>query len=157
MPTKELLKELQALPLWRKIAITQTRIMEWYFKFKGQVYVSFSGGKDSTVLLHIARRCFPDIEAIFCDTGLEYPEVRQFAKSFDNVRTIRPKLRFDEVIKEYGYPFIGKEVAERVYNARKCLAGGGGICNNNIRSPAVSYTQHRAHETKANLECRLML
>lgn len=125
MPTKEFLKELQAAPMWRKEQITQARIMEWYFKFKGQVYVSFSGGKDSTVLLHIARRIFPDIEAIFCDTGLEYPEVRQFAKSFDNVTTIRPKLRFDEVIKKYGYPFIGKEVAERVYNARKCIAGGG--------------------------------
>lgn len=49
MPTIELLKELQAAPFHRKVAITQTRIMEWYFKFKGQVYVSFSGGKDSTV------------------------------------------------------------------------------------------------------------
>lgn len=127
MPTLEELKELQTLPLWRKIAITQTRILEWYLKFKGQVYISFSGGKDSTVLLHIARRMYPDIEAIFCDTGLEYPEIRQFAKSFDNVTVMRPQMRFDEVIKQYGYPFIGKEVAERVYNARKCLSCGGGV------------------------------
>lgn len=126
MPTIEFLKELQAAPFHRKVSITQARIMEWYYKFKGQVYVSFSGGKDSTVLLHIARRIFPDIEAVFCDTGLEYPEVRQFAKSFDNVTILRPKMRFDEVIKTYGYPFIGKEVAERVYNSRLCIAGGGG-------------------------------
>lgn len=53
------LKALQALPLERKIFITQTRIIEWYQKFKGQVYVSFSGGKDSTVLLHIARQLYP--------------------------------------------------------------------------------------------------
>ena len=126
MPTIEFLKELQAAPFHRKVSITQARIMEWYYKFKGQVYVSFSGGKDSTVLLHIARRIFPDIEAVFCDTGLEYPEVRQFAKSFDNVTILRPKMRFDEVIKTYGSPFIGKEVAERVYHSRLCIAGGGG-------------------------------
>ena len=125
MPTKEDLRALQALPLWRKIAITQTRLTEWYLKFNGQVYISFSGGKDSTVLLHIARQMFPDIEAVFCDTGLEYPEVRKFAKSFDNVTVIRPKMRFDEVIKKYGYPFIGKEVAERVFNARRHICGGG--------------------------------
>lgn len=125
MPTKEELRALQALPLERKILITQTRLTEWYLKFNGQVYISFSGGKDSTVLLHIARQMFPDIEAVFCDTGLEYPEVRQFAKSFDNVTVIRPKMRFDEVIKKYGYPFIGKEVAERVFNARRHICGGG--------------------------------
>ena len=125
MPTKEELKALQSLPLERKILITQTRIIEWYQKFNGKVYVSFSGGKDSTVLLHIVRQMFPDTEAVFCDTGLEYTEVRQFAKSFDNVTVIRPKMRFDEVIKKYGYPFIGKEVAERVYNARRHIVGGG--------------------------------
>ena len=59
------LKELQSLDLIRKIMITQTRIMEWYQKFNGNVYVSFSGGKDSTVLLHIARQMFPDIPAVF--------------------------------------------------------------------------------------------
>lgn len=46
---KARLRELQSLPLDRKILITQTRIIEWYSRHKGQVYVSFSGGKDSTV------------------------------------------------------------------------------------------------------------
>ena len=79
------LKELQALPLWRKIQITQARIMEWYSFYEGQVYISFSGGKDSTVLLNLARRIYPNIEAVFVDTGLEYPEIREFIKTFDNV------------------------------------------------------------------------
>ena len=69
--TKERLRELQALPLERKIMITQARIIEWYNRHQGKVYVSFSGGKDSTVLLTIARQCFPGIEAVFVDTGLE--------------------------------------------------------------------------------------
>ena len=79
------LKELQALPLERKVLITQSRILEWYNHWNGQVYVSFSGGKDSTVLLHIVRNLFSDVEAVFVDTGLEYPELRAFVKTFNNV------------------------------------------------------------------------
>lgn len=87
--------------------------------YPGQVYVSFSGGKDSTVLLHIARQMYPDIEAVFVNTGLEYPEIQKFVKTFDNVTILRPKMRFDEVIKTYGYPLISKEVAGKIYFARK--------------------------------------
>lgn len=116
--TKEDLRELQALPLDLKILKTKNRIKEFYDFFGGQVYVSFSGGKDSTVLLHIARELYPDIEAVFVDTGLEYPEVRQHVKSFDNVIFLRPKMRFDEVIKTYGYPVISKDVSQTVYYAR---------------------------------------
>lgn len=116
--TKEDLRELQALPLDLKILKTKNRIKEFYNFFGGQVYVSFSGGKDSTVLLHIARELYPDIESVFVDTGLEYPEVRQHVKSFDNVVFLRPKMRFDEVIKTYGYPVISKDVSQTVYYAR---------------------------------------
>ena len=114
---KQRLKELQALPLERKIMITQARIIEWYTKWNGQVYVSFSGGKDSSVLLHIARQCFPDIEAVFVNTGLEYPEIQKFAKSFENVTVIRPEMSFVEVIQHYGYPLISKEVAQKIYES----------------------------------------
>ena len=50
MPTRDDLKMLQALPLDLKIRKTQQRIREWvsYYGVDG-VYVSFSGGKDSTV------------------------------------------------------------------------------------------------------------
>lgn len=87
--------------------------------YPGQVYVSFSGGKDSTVLLHIARQMYPDINAVFVNTGLEYPEIQKFVKNFDNVTILRPKMRFDEVIKTYGYPLISKEVSGKIYFARK--------------------------------------
>lgn len=117
--TKSFLKDMQSLPLNRKIGITSARIIEWYREFNGQVYVAFSGGKDSTVLLHIARQLFSDIEAMFVDTGLEYPEIRQFVKSFDNVTILRPKMMFDQVIKKYGYPVISKQVSNCIDGARK--------------------------------------
>lgn len=113
------LQAMQAWPLSRKIQVTQTRIIEWYIKNNGQVYVSFSGGKDSTVLLDLARRIYPDIPAVFIDTGLEYPEIRDFVKSTDNVTWLRPKMNFRKVIETYGYPLVSKEISEKIYSARK--------------------------------------
>ena len=116
MRTNEELKMLQALPLEVKILKTQLRIKEWYEYFNGDVYVSFSEGKDSTVLLDIVRRLYPDVEAVFVDTGLEYPEIRQFVKSFENVTWLKPKMSFKDVCLKYGFPFISKEVSKRVYD-----------------------------------------
>ncbi len=120
MPTRNELKILQALPLEMKVLKTKQRIREWVQHFGTDgVYVSFSGGKDSTVLLHIVRELYPDIEAVFVDTGLEYPEIRKFVKGFENVTWLRPKMRFDEVIKKYGYPVISKRVAGYVGSAQR--------------------------------------
>ena len=128
------LRELQALPLERKIQITQARILEWNRHYNGKIVVSFSGGKDSTVLLDLVRRALPDTKAVFSNTGLEYFEIQKFVYQTPNVDVIRPKLRFDEVISTYGYPLIGKEVAEAIYYARK------------IRSQSVQVERERERE-----------
>lgn len=121
--TRDELSYLQSLPLSRKVQITQARIIEWYQKNEGKVYVSFSGGKDSTVLLDIARSLYPDICAVFIDTGLEYPEVREFVKTYDNITWIKPEMNFRKVIEKYGYPLISKEVAHKIHDARRCPGG----------------------------------
>ena len=102
------LKMLQALPLEVKIMKTKQRIREWYEYHNGKVYVSSSGGKDSTVLLDIVRSVYPNVVAVFIDTGLEYPEIKEFVKTIDNVVTVRPKMAFNKVIQKYGYPVISK-------------------------------------------------
>ena len=113
------LEQMQSLPLDAKIAMTKRRIREWFDAFGGDVYVSFSGGKDSTVLLHIARQLYPSLPAVFCDTGLEYPEIRMFVKAIPNVTVIRPQMNFKQVIQTYGYPVISKRIASYVYTAKK--------------------------------------
>ena len=117
--TPEDLKIMQAWPLSRKIRVTQTRIMEWYYRFDGMVNVSISGGKDSAVLLDLARRAFPDIEAVYVNTGLDFPEVRKFAMDTPNTTVLQPKMRFDEVVREYGWCYPSKDVAHTIYYARK--------------------------------------
>lgn len=120
--TMQELKIRQALPLDIKVRMTQQRIREWVSEFGEEgVYVSFSGGKDSTVLLHLVRELYPSVPAVFVDTGLEYPEIREFVKTFENVVWLKPKMNFKQVIQKFGYPFISKEVSNCVYGARKYL------------------------------------
>jgi len=112
------LVQLQRLPLEVKIRKSKIRIREWYEYYNGQVYVAYSGGKDSTVLLDIVRSMYPEVKAVFCDTGLEFPEIRQFVKSTENVKWLKPKLTFKEVLEKYGYPVISKEQAQFLYEFR---------------------------------------
>lgn len=141
---KQRLKELQALPLERKMLITQTRLIEWYTAWDGKCYVSFSGGKDSTVLADQAAKVCKmlgyKLILWFSDTGLEYPEIKLTVQSMGKyledkygieVETVidYPKdkdgkrITFRRVIEEYGYPVISKEVSKRVYYAREYLKG----------------------------------
>ena len=113
--TNEDLHKMQSWSLERKIRVTQTRIIEWYEHFNGKTSVSFSGGLDSTVLLDLARRAYPDIEAVFVNTTMEFPEILQFVKTFENVKILTPAMNYGQVVKKYGYPVISKEQADLIH------------------------------------------
>lgn len=119
--SKEEKLEFMKMTLDDKIKRTKQLIMEWYAQFDGKVYVSFSGGKDSTVLLHIARNTLgcSDIVGVFDDTGLEYPEIRDFVRKQENIIWIKPKKTFYQVIKEYGWPIISKEQSLYIRDAKQ--------------------------------------
>lgn len=116
--TNEILKQRQSLSLDAKIAMSKVRIREWYENWHGNIYVSFSGGKDSTVLLHLVRSMYPNIKAVFFNTGIEFPEIRTFIQQTECVKWIAPKMSFHEVIKKYGYPVISKENSQKIYEIR---------------------------------------
>lgn len=119
------LRQRQSLPLGAKVLMTQSRIREWYDHYDGNVCVSFSGGKDSTVLAHLVHELYPEVPLVFCNTGLEYPEIQSFARKM-GAEFVYPKMNFSEVISNYGYPIISKENAEAIHYARKiCNIGGG--------------------------------
>lgn len=57
-------------------ALTKTALAateEWFTEHPN-AYVALSGGKDSTVCLHLARQVNPDVKAAFFDSGLEFPQ-----------------------------------------------------------------------------------
>lgn len=108
------LKQLQDLSLEQKIIHSENVIKAFYEHFNGDVYVAFSGGKDSTVLLDLVRSLYPDVPAVFVNTRLEYPEIHKFVNTFNNVKTIMPEMDFKGVIEKYGYPIISKNVAYKL-------------------------------------------
>jgi 3'-phosphoadenosine 5'-phosphosulfate sulfotransferase (PAPS reductase)/FAD synthetase len=129
-----ILHDFHKLPLYAKIDKAMERIDDFYKEMDGKVYVSFSGGKDSTVLLHIARKVYPRMKGVFLDAGLEWPEVKAYVKSFDNIEIIRPKMTYRRILEQFGYPVISKRVSQAVRkgldakdsNTRNMLLGGCG-------------------------------
>lgn len=102
-----------------KIKRTQELIDCWVESWgEDGVFVAFSGGKDSTVLLDIVRKSYPSIPGVFYDTGLELPEIKKFIKETDNIIIRRPKIPFHKVIEQYGWPVISKAQSQRIYEYR---------------------------------------
>lgn len=87
------------------------------------MYVSFSGGKDSTVLLDLVRNEFgyKNVPAMFVDVPTQYPELRQFVKTFDNVDIVQPKINFFQVCEKYGFPLFSKEVSQTIEEVRSYI------------------------------------
>lgn len=77
--------------------------------------LSFSGGKDSTVLSALLDMALPDnkIPRVYADTGIELKMVRDFvvetAKIDDRVEIIKPSIPVKKMLEQVGYPFKSKE------------------------------------------------
>ena len=72
---RQTLTSLREMNLESKIIQTKYLIRRAVMEFGlDKVYISYSGGKDSTVLSHIAKTMYPDILHLFANTTNEYPE-----------------------------------------------------------------------------------
>jgi len=119
------LRRLQSLSLDEKILIARDAIREFVERIGVDgVYISFSGGKDSTVLIHLCRQLYPELVALYSDTGLEFPEIKEFVKTFDNVTIVQPKMHHREMLQKCGYPVVSKEQAEWIYRIRGGTSSG---------------------------------
>lgn len=111
---KNTLISLRSMNLESKIIQTKYLIKQTINEFGLEhVYISYSGGKDSTVLSHIAKQLYPDILHIFANTTNEYPETLQHIRwekeeNNTNLITVIPKdslwkcLDFKRVVKHMG-------------------------------------------------------
>jgi len=101
-------------------------------------------GRDSTVLLDVVRNIYPDIPAVFCDTGLEYPEIKEFVDTIDNVTVIKPDMNFRKVIQKYGYPVVSKKVARQIRDLQNPTDN-----NVNVRNLYLSGIKQNGEQTKS--------
>lgn len=130
-------KALLALPLEDKVLTSWEKIDQWYTAWGGKCYVSYSGGKDSTVLAYLVARYLASyrtppwpLNLVFVNTGLEYPEIQKFVNEYTdwlrkkfprvtiNLTRLRPKMNIRQVVTKYGYSIVSKEVAAYVEEAR---------------------------------------
>lgn len=101
------------------------RIEELWNETEGKCYVSFSGGKDSTVLLALIKMCqelytVGDIPAVFSNTGIELGVTVDFVRwvkdnYYPNVQIIRPEVSFDWVLKNKGKPLVSKMKSDKLH------------------------------------------
>lgn len=142
---KQKMIQRQSLPLEAKVQMTKQRIRDWieywqevdiYIPLKEAlsnqkliedieniqdnfVYLAFSGGKDSTVLKHIIESMGYNVPSIFSNTGLEMPEIVEFARRQKNVIEIRPKMNYRDAWKKEGLPIGSKKVARQIRTLKK--------------------------------------
>lgn len=156
--TREELKQLQSLPLDVKIAKSILRIEEFIDGLGDcNLYISFSGGKDSTVLVDIIRNKlgYKDIPLVFVDVPTQYPQLKDFVQSnYDNVTIVKPSISFIEVCKKYGFPLVSKEVSLCVSGAKLYIQNnknkslydrvmGNGCYSNNGKRKGYSLVKYK--------------
>ena len=84
-------------------------------------YISFSGGKDSTVLHYLIDEALPDnqIPRVYFNTGIEFQMIVDYVKAFvekdKRFEIIKPRTPIKKMLEEEGYPFKSKEHSQRVH------------------------------------------
>lgn len=89
--------------------------MQYHYNLNDNAYISFSGGKDSTVLHYLFDEALPNntIPRVYCDTGIEYNDIKEFvyelSKNDDRFIILKPSQNVKATLEKHGYPFKSKE------------------------------------------------
>jgi len=106
------MNNLQSLPLKEKIDYSQ-HVIDKILDRHRKPAVAWSGGKDSTVLLYLVLKKDPNIEVVWVNTGVEYPECVRFIRQVTRdwrikLNVSKSKMTFWQTVDKYGYPYFGK-------------------------------------------------
>lgn len=100
------------LTLFDRLEVIKTTIAKYG---EDNFYLSFSGGKDSTLLHHLLDEALPNnrIPRVYIDTGIEYLAIREFvmnlAKNDDRFVIVKPSVPIKKMLDTDGYPFKSKQ------------------------------------------------
>lgn len=95
------------------------------YDLENNAYISFSGGKDSTVLHYLIDLALPNnkIPRLFLNTGIEYVDivnfVKELAKNDNRIIVYNSGINIKQMLEQYGYPFKSKVFAEQVQRYQK--------------------------------------
>ena len=116
------LRERQQWTLPKKIDHSLGVIDQFQSRYDGKVYVSFSGGKDSVVMLSLVEVVIPQVKCVFVMTGCESPSVCRFIREqqqHHDIEIIRPQKTLKQVFAEYGFPLVSKKTAHDIEAVRR--------------------------------------
>ena len=105
--------------------ISKIKSINEQYDLENNAYISFSGGKDSTILHYLLDLALPGnkIPRLFLNTGIEYIYifnfVKELAKKDDRIKILNAGKNIKETLKKVGYPFKSKEHSQKVYEYRK--------------------------------------
>jgi len=116
MATKKGTKNMDyELTLFDRIEVIKTANKK--YDLEHNAYISFSGGKDSTIVHHLIDMALPNnrIPRVFINTGIEYNDIVAFVKKMaekdDRFIILKPSVPVKPMLEKYGYPFKSKEFA----------------------------------------------
>jgi 3'-phosphoadenosine 5'-phosphosulfate sulfotransferase (PAPS reductase)/FAD synthetase len=92
-------------------------------RHRGHIAVNWSGGRDSTAVLHMALKEDPQIIVIFentlCESGETWRYIRMLAREWNlNLHITKPEKTFWQCVREYGLPTI--RGTDNVSHSPKC-------------------------------------
>jgi len=136
------LRQLQTLSLRAQITRSERKLDEAVNRFGVDgLFVAFSGGWNSTVLLHLARRRYERLPAVFSNTGQEYPEIYDHVKEQRDITWIKPEMTYMQVIEKYGYPVVSKKQAQFIKEVQSAYRKG----KRNTRTVKLRLTGDNGH------------
>ena len=118
------------MSLFLEIAVNEAieRIQRAYTQTNGKIFLSFSGGKDSTVLAELIKMAnLPtDVPFVFANTGIELDATYEFVKDYDysNMVVIKPRKPFAHIIRDYGVPALSKTKSQFLNTYQNALRDG---------------------------------
>ena len=104
-------RQKQSLPYEAKVVHAQIRAQEFYDKLDGHCHVSV-GGLDSITLLLFLRSIGIDVPAISVSV-LEDKSIQRVHKELGVIQ-LKPLKSKVEVLREFGYPVLSKEIANKI-------------------------------------------
>ncbi len=137
--SEEEVREMWARSYEDQISIAQAKALEAIVRTDGKLIVSFSGGKDSAVVLYIMAQMWSiskhktePLQVAFSNTSNEFACMENYIKMYcafieekfgieTNFSRVRGDQTYFEVVEEVGYPFISKKVSRMVRAVKKTL------------------------------------